>query len=54
MGTAMEKAAMMKTASLFCFCGEIRHNFLGFVGGVIVADNSDNVTLGIHGIEFFQ
>ena len=38
----------------FCFCGEIRHNFFGFVGGVIVADNSDNVTLGIHGIEFFQ
>ena len=38
----------------FWLCGEIGLHFFGFVGRVIIADNSDNVTLGIHGIEFFQ
>ena len=38
----------------FRLCGEIGLNFFGFVGRMIVTDNSDNVSLGVHGIEFFQ
>ena len=43
-----------KRESPFRLCGEVRLNLFGFVGRVIVADNSDNVSLRIHSIEFFQ